>query len=125
MNRSCRPSTNGFLALRSTAIQTGPGVDGECHEIGEQTRGTLLHWVRAYTLGLFVVSGREKSRRGVQCAINSGEQPEVDGPPEYLVMNPMPFQVRGANHSALIGERAEAFEEGGSRHPSVRKRRHI
>ena len=72
---------------------------------------------------LFQVVG--KVRGGVQSAINSGEQPVVDGPPEYLVMDPMLFQVRGTDHTALIGENAEAFEEGGSRHPPVRKRRHI
>jgi|SRR5579862_5660194 len=72
---------------------------------------------------LFQVVGRVLG--GVQSATNSSEQPAIDGPPEYLVMDPMLFQVRGANHSALIGQRGEAFEEGGSRHPPVRKRRHI
>jgi hypothetical protein len=66
-----------------------------------------------------------KVLRSIEPAMDLYESPSIECSPKNLMVDSIFFQLRSANYSKPIHERAESFREGGSRHRGVRKRRHI
>ena len=72
-----------------------------------------------------LVQGSGAVLRSIEPAMDPYKSPSIERSLENLMVDPVFFQLRSTNYSKPIYERADAFRVGGSRHLSVRKRRHI